>query len=330
VTRQRFCPECGLVDQPEGSDRCAECRLTVLDDEDPANKDAIAEAITLRKQILQPSWMLPGAFAAGGIAFLVGSWLGKDMAFGELAMYVALFAWFPIMGAASKRRLSPQWLAAIEHFDGGPGSRALRHRTRTSMTAIAALVLVMFVGVQLKVGTANVVYARGYPAYKIFTSMLSHSGPIHLIGNLLALLAFGIAIDLRVGRPATAVILVASGIGGSLAQAAYSPEAMLGFSGAILGLAGATVALMPTRKTVLVLQGIAVPMPTWLWAIFWIGILTLTGWADSRQHVAWVAHLGGFATGLVLALPMRRLAPTASFDLYEQRRAERVERLASR
>ena len=327
---ERFCPECGLVEQPDGSDRCAECGLTVLDDRDPANKDAIAEAILLRKQILQPRWLFPGAFAAAGVGLLVGAWLGKDIAFGELAMYVVLIAWFVIMNIATKRRLSPQWHAAIAHFDGGPGQRVLRHRTRTSTTAIAALVLVSFVGIQLKVGTSNVDYARGYPPWRIFTSMLAHSGPLHLIGNLAALLAFGIAVDLRVGRVATAAILVAAGLAGTLAQAAYSPDHMVGFSGAILGLAGATVALMPTRKTIFMLQGIAIPMPTWLWAIFWIGLLTFTGWADTRQHVAWVAHLGGFAAGLVVALPMRWLAPTESFALYGQRRAERVERLATR
>lgn len=330
MTEPRFCPECGLVEQPAGTDRCASCGLTVLDDRDPANRDAVAEAIALRRQIMQPRWLLPGAFAAAGLGLLGVAKVTGDFAAGQLGAYAGMFLWMIGGSVYARRRLSPQWTAAIAHFDGASGNAMLRHRTRTSTTVLAAFVLLAFVGVQLSIGTGKLVYARGYPTWKIFSSMLAHGGPIHLIGNLLALLAFGMAVDMRVGRVATACILVAAGIGGTLAQAAYSPEAMLGFSGAILGLAGATVALMPTRKTVFVLQGIAVPMPTWLWAIFWIGIITFTAWADVRGNVGWVAHLGGFATGLVVALPMRRLAPTESYELFEQRRAERIERIASR
>jgi membrane associated rhomboid family serine protease len=304
--------------------------MTVLDDADPANKDAIAEAIMLRKQLMQPSWVFPAAFAAAALGFLVTAKLSGDMAVGQLGMYAGLVAWMIMAAIIGHKRLTPAWHAAIEHFDGESGLRALRHRQRTSTTVIAALLLLAFVSIQLKVGTEQVVYYRGAAPWRLVTSSLSHSGPIHLIGNLIALFAFGSAIDLRVGRLATAGVLAAAAIGGALAQAWYSPEPMLGFSGAIMGLAGATVALMPTRKTVLVLQGIAIPMPTWLWSLFWLGIITATAWADTRGHVAWVAHLGGFVAGFLVGLPMRKLPPTESFALFEQRRQERVERIASR
>ncbi len=330
ATHPRFCPECGLVDQPDTTDRCGECGLTVLDDADPANKDAIAEAIQLRRQLMTPRWTLPGTFAAFGGGLLVGAKLTGDLAAGELFGYLGAIVFAVISSIAGRRRLTPAWRAAIEHVDHASGRRELRHATRWSATMLAAAVCIAFVPIQLAVGTEHVTYMRGDPPWHIATSMIAHGNVIHLLGNLLALFVFGITVDLRVGRVATLAILVASGIGGTLAQAAYSPEPMLGFSGAICGLVGATLALLPRRRAVLTLQGVPIPMPNWIWSPLWLEIITAAALADTHHHVGWVAHAGGFATGFLVALPLRRLPPQPTFELYEADRRARLDRLAAR
>jgi len=148
---------------------------------------------------------------------------------------------------------------------------------------------------------------------------------------MFALLLFGFAIDLRIGRLWTAVILAIAAITAALAQAQASPHtSMVGFSGAIYGLIGATLALMPTRPTLLALRGSRIPMPTWLWSLFMIPLLTFTAWVDHKGHVAWGAHLGGFIAGFLVALPMRRIPTTTLFERLEDKRRERIERMASR
>jgi len=161
------------------------------------------------------------------------------------------------------------------------------------------------------------------------TSAFTHGGPIHFIGNMLGLVSFGMAVDLRVGRTATALILALAALAAALAQAQYSAGPMVGFSGAIYGLLGAMLALMPTRRQLLTLQGVPVPMPMWAWLMIVLPLFTFIAWADQRSGVAWVAHLGGFAAGFLVALPMRRIAPSRWFLDAEARRAQRLERSAA-
>jgi membrane associated rhomboid family serine protease len=180
------------------------------------------------------------------------------------------------------------------------------------------------------VGIEALWYQRGAAPWRIVTASLTHSGFIHFAGNMIALFLYGIAIDLRVGRLRSAAILAVAAIAGAVVQARYSPAPMVGFSAAVYGLVGATLALMPTRPTVLTMQGFAIPLPMWAWSMIMIPVLTLIAWIDQRSHVAWVAHIGGFVAGFVVALPMRWVAPTRWFAAYEEARAKRLERLASR
>ena len=161
------------------------------------------------------------------------------------------------------------------------------------------------------------------------TSAFTHAGPIHLVGNMLGLVSFGMAVDLRVGRAATGLLLAVAAVAAALAQAQYSDGPMVGFSGAIYGLLGAMLALMPARRQLLTLQGVPIPMPMWVWLMIVLPLFTFIAWADQRSHVAWVAHLGGFVAGFVVALPMRRIPASRWFLDAEARRAQRLERIAA-
>jgi membrane associated rhomboid family serine protease len=326
--RERICPECGVVYPPLPDDRCAMCGLTALDPDDPAQRDAIDEAIRLRQQLLTPTWPM----VVIGLAYMpvvIGAMhVTKSESGGQLLGMLVIVGLALLVNMYVRSRMTPGWRLALER--ARPHDRGLALRRWTSTTAIAAALCIAFVGVRAIEGIEALAYWRGAEPWRIVTSALTHAGSIHLAGNMLALATFGLAIDLRVGRALTAVILAAAAIAGALAQAAYSETPMVGFSAAVYGLIGATVVLLPTRPTLLTLQGMAIPLPTWAWTMIMIPLFTFTAWADQRGHVAWVAHLGGFVAGALVAVPMRWATPTRWFARVEEERARRIERLASR
>jgi membrane associated rhomboid family serine protease len=91
---------------------------------------------------------------------------------------------------------------------------------------------------------------------------------------------------------------------------AGSSDPLVGASGAIAGVMGAYLLLYP-RARILMLLAFIIPIrvPAWAFLGFWI----LTQFISLRaapqlgeQSVAWWAHIGGFAMGLILTLAFRR------------------------
>lgn len=295
---------------------CAVCGAPALDPDDPANREVIhAGRSRRRKQTLIE--IFSGLFAVAFVAApFVLSAFTKDadvIAFAPLALLLAV-----VVVAA---------IAVSRHRPAVPGARL---RFWTSATVISAVVCVVFVAVKREVGIEKLWFGAGYFAepWRIVTASFTHGGAAHIGGNMIALALFGPAIDLRVGRSRTTLILAAGAIAGACAQALYSDEPMVGFSAAIFGLFGATLALMPRRPQRLTIQMVSIPMPTWAWMIVTVPLYTLLALSDKTTHVAWVAHLGGFAAGFALALPMRRVPESADFVAHEQARATHFASLA--
>ena len=329
---QLICPTCGLVELA-GTRLCPTCGMTALDDADPANRDAIDEAITLQRQRMEGSWGIAVILVCMAVAFVLGTWFGKDPAVGQLGVYVGLIVGAIAVGRIGRARTAPGWIAAIENHRTASGDRALRRARWTSTTAIAAAICFVFVGIQAIVGIDALDFRHGDETtlpWRIVTSSFTHAGAMHLLGNMLALFLFGLAVDLRVGRIPTAIILAAAAIAGALVQAQFITEPMVGFSGAIYGLIGATLVLMPTRPALLTFQGAVIPIPTWLWTLLLMPVFTFTAYADEGSHVGYMAHLGGFFAGLLVAIPMRRLPPTPAFARNEELRRARIEQAAAR
>ena len=100
-----------------------------------------------------------------------------------------------------------------------------------------------------------------------------------------------------------------------LAQLALSGNAtapLVGASGAIAGLMGAYVGLFPRAHLYQVMLFIRWRVPVWFYLGAWVAMNALIGAAE-LQHavpeagVAWWAHVGGFAAGLVWALTAGRI-----------------------
>jgi hypothetical protein len=148
------------------------------------------------------------------------------------------------------------------------------------------------------------------------TSMFLHGGPWHILGNMLSLFVFGPNVEDRFGHFRFLVIYLACGLAAAITQIAFSAGSaipVVGASGAIAGVMGAFFLLFPKARVISVIPIIVIPVivrvPAFFFLLFWIGMnvinalkemqLSLSG-AESAG-VAWWAHIGGFAIGMVYA-----------------------------
>jgi len=160
----------------------------------------------------------------------------------------------------------------------------------------------------------------------LFTSMFMHAGWVHLFGNMLYLWIFGDNVEDRLGHAIFTIFYILSGLGATFAQLAVSAGSSvpnLGASGAIAGILGAYILMFP-RGRVRVLMGRAIiPMPALVVIGFWIilqifsGIDTLAASSQTGGGVAYMAHIGGFFTGFILAWLLgggRRALPSSRYS----------------
>jgi membrane associated rhomboid family serine protease len=147
----------------------------------------------------------------------------------------------------------------------------------------------------------------------IFTSMFMHAGWVHIGGNMLYLWIFGDNVEDRFGHLQYLFFYLVCGIAATFAQLAFSIGSNvpnLGASGAIAGVLGAYLLLFPSRKvTVLLGYGVA-RMPALIVIGFWIVLQFFNGIGSivvstDTGGVAYMAHIGGFIAGLVLAVILR-------------------------
>ena len=148
----------------------------------------------------------------------------------------------------------------------------------------------------------------------VFEAMFLHGGWLHIGGNMLFLWVFGNKVEDRIGRLWYLLFYLASGIIASLAQLAVAPNSVipnLGASGAIAGVLGAYLVMFPRRRvyTLIIFFFItAVYLPAFvvlgLWFVLQVfsGVGSLGSRVNTGGGVAFFAHIGGFAFGVVLAL----------------------------
>ena len=155
-------------------------------------------------------------------------------------------------------------------------------------------------------------------ALTVLTSMFLHGGFLHIVGNMLFLLAFGDNVEDRLGALPFLLFYLAAGVAAAAAHIAVDPRSAVptvGASGAVAGVLGAYLVLHPTGSVhTLVLLGPFVTV-TRVWAVLFIGVWVvfqlLSGLASlgvptaQTDGVAYWAHIGGFAAGVVAALAVR-------------------------
>jgi membrane associated rhomboid family serine protease len=147
----------------------------------------------------------------------------------------------------------------------------------------------------------------------LFTAMFMHAGWVHLGGNMLYLWIFGDNVEDRFGHLKFTIFYLLCGLAATFAQLAFNSASNvpnLGASGAIAGVLGAYILMFP-KGQVRVLQGQQViPVPALivigLWFVLQLfsGIGSIASTAEAGG-VAYMAHIGGFAAGLLLTFLFR-------------------------
>jgi membrane associated rhomboid family serine protease len=144
--------------------------------------------------------------------------------------------------------------------------------------------------------------------------MFMHAGWFHLIGNMLYLIIFGDNVEDRFGHVKFLLFYVLCGFIAMLAQLIAAPYVTipnLGASGAIAGVLGAYLVLFPRRRVRVLLGWWIVHLPALIVIGGWILIQVLSslgslaGSASAAGGVAYMAHIGGFLSGLVLSFFFR-------------------------
>ena len=147
------------------------------------------------------------------------------------------------------------------------------------------------------------------------TSMFSHGGLLHLLGNLLFLYLFGDNVEDAMGKFRYLFFYLACGLLAALGQAFAQPQSMLpmiGASGAISGVLAGYLLLYPRANVrvfywFLVLLG-TIYLPAYLLLGLWFlrDLLAFTSPDWDSGGIATAAHLGGFAAGLLLTPLMKK------------------------
>ena len=148
----------------------------------------------------------------------------------------------------------------------------------------------------------------------LFTSMFLHAGWMHLGGNMLYLLIFGDNVEDLLGHFRFLVFYILCGLAAMFAQFSVSMGSdapTLGASGAIAGVLAAYLVLFPNRRIRVLLAIWVVNLPAILVIGAWVAMQFISEWGaisntSASSGVAYMAHIGGFAAGLLLVLIMRK------------------------
>ena len=150
----------------------------------------------------------------------------------------------------------------------------------------------------------------------VFSAMFMHGGWLHLFGNMLFLWIFGDNVEDRFGHLKFLIFYLLAGIAATFAQYALSPESgvpNVGASGAIAGVLGAYILMFPQARVNVLLGRQIVAMPAFVVLGLWIvlqlvsGVGTIANTDESANvgGIAYMAHIGGFVSGLLMTFFFR-------------------------
>jgi membrane associated rhomboid family serine protease len=145
------------------------------------------------------------------------------------------------------------------------------------------------------------------------TAMFMHGGWLHLLGNMLFLWIFGNNVEDAMGKIRFLVFYLLSGFAATALQTIVTLSTAssidtavpnLGASGAVSGVLGAYLVLLPTARVLTIVVFFLIEVPAFLFLGFWFLFQLWSGGVavthpEAEGGVAFFAHIGGFAFGLV-------------------------------
>ena len=163
----------------------------------------------------------------------------------------------------------------------------------------------------------------------IFTAMFMHGGLLHLGGNMLFLWIFGNNVEDSMGPVKFVAFYLLGGLAATALQTAvgsHSAVPNIGASGAIAAVLGGYLLLFPRARVITVIFIIffftIVELPALIFLVIWFAQQAVFGYfglgaGGDGGGVAYFAHIGGFAFGL---LAVKLFAS----EVRRQRQIERV------
>jgi membrane associated rhomboid family serine protease len=150
----------------------------------------------------------------------------------------------------------------------------------------------------------------------IFTGMFMHGGWLHLFGNMLYLWIFGDNVEDEFGSFKFLIFYLLCGVAATMAQFYVSTRSNIpnvGASGAIAGVLGAYLLMLPNARVRVLVSNQIVAMPALIVLGLWIalqvfssvGSIGSTSQTTEQGGVAYMAHVGGFVAGLALTFLFR-------------------------
>lgn len=134
----------------------------------------------------------------------------------------------------------------------------------------------------------------------MLTYMFLHGNFYHLLLNMYVLLIFGAFLEQRIGTKRFLFIYFLSGIAAAFLSSFFYVRS-LGASGAIAGILGVLIILMPELQ---ILFFFVVPMPLWIFGIIYVLIETFGNFVPSS--IGHIAHLVGLGFGLIYGLHLKK------------------------
>lgn len=160
----------------------------------------------------------------------------------------------------------------------------------------------------------------GFHWWTLASYAFLHANFWHIGGNMLMLWVFGQCVEEKLGRIGFAALYLTGGAAAGLAHVAFSPNPVVGASGAVAAVTGAFLVLMPRIhiRCLLFFFIIGIYMiPAWWFIAFAIAKdFVLTGFGRAG-NVATLAHLGGYLWGIATAAGLLafKVLPREGYDL---------------
>lgn len=155
----------------------------------------------------------------------------------------------------------------------------------------------------------------------LLSFMFLHGGFFHLLGNMWSLYIFGDNIEDRLGPLRYLAFYLLCGLFSGFAHFLFNPSSnvpIIGASGAIAGVMGAYILLYPAARILTLIPILIFPLFVEIPAFFFLGFwflmqfLNAAGSSGSAGGIAWWAHVGGFAFGM-LFLKLFLRVPVSGF-----------------
>jgi membrane associated rhomboid family serine protease len=172
----------------------------------------------------------------------------------------------------------------------------------------------------------------GLPTWTtIFTAMFMHASFLHIAGNMLFLWIFGNNVEDSMGPVKFVAFYLVGGIAALALQVAVGPNSSaptVGASGAIAAVLGGYIVLYPRARVltfvIIILFVTVIELPALVVLGIWFveqavfGAANLTNPTGGGGGVAYFAHVGGFAFGLlaIRALATKRKPTPATRPVY--------------